>query len=289
MLPRLYISLCKQTNKDFEWLIVDDGSTDNTRQIVNSFIDEDTINIRYIHKLNGGKHTAINLAAVEAIGELFFIVDSDDWLPSTAISDVINVYVTIKGKENFAGICGLDSYADGSLVGDSLMCDEIDETPQRIREHWRISGDMKEVFKTSVMKEFPFPEIPGEKFCPEALIWNRIGRRYKLRYINKPIYIVEYQHDGITSSITRTRISSPVATTMAYSEWFDDASSIKLKIKMGLNYWRFRFWGRKNDVKISSWGKLLLPIGFMFFIKDYVSLELCTDRLAFFGLNKHNQ
>ncbi|MCM1141976.1 MAG: glycosyltransferase family 2 protein [Muribaculum sp.] len=289
LLSRLYDSLCRQTYKDFEWLIVDDGSVDDTNQVINQFQEDRLIEIRYLKKTNGGKHTAINLAAREASGELFFIADSDDWLPENAIKCVVDTYNKIKDCDHIAGICGLDSYADGLLVGDMLPCEEMDESPQNIRCLWGIKGDMKEVFRTSIMKKFPFPEIPGEKFCPEALVWNRIGKYYKLRYINKPIYTVEYQPDGITSSITRARIHNPIATMMAYSEWFDDARTLKVKLKMGLNYWRFRFWSNNKQVKISSWGKLLKPIGFLLFANDYISFEFFSDKFAFLGLNKDNR
>ncbi|MCM1451588.1 MAG: glycosyltransferase family 2 protein [Clostridium sp.] len=286
LLPRLYKSLCNQSRKDFEWLIVDDGSQDETESVVGDFIAEGMINIRYFKKENGGKHTAVNLAAKEAKGELFFIADSDDWLPQNAIADVLNSFETVKDNDNIAGICGLDAYADGTLVGSSLPFDEIDSTPQDIRYRWDIVGDMKEVFRTSVIRRFPFPVIPGERFCPEALVWNRIGRKYRLHYINKPIYRVEYQSDGLTSSITRMRMLSPVATMLTYSEWFNDAPNLKLKIKMAINFWRFRFCSKKDKVMIAGWGNLLMPLGYILHIIDRMEENSRFDPLAFFGLNK---
>lgn len=274
LLPRLYESLCRQTCKGFEWLVVDDGSTDETGQVVQGFIDDGRIAIRYIRKPNGGKHTAVNLAAKQAKGELFFIADSDDWLPMSAITDVIEVYDTIKGDESFAGICGLDGYAGGGIVGGGLPTHIIDSSPQVIREKWGVAGDLKEVFRTEVFRIYPFPEIPGEKFCPEVLVWNRIGGKYKLRYFNKAIYTVEYQPDGITSRITPARMQSPVASMMTYSEWFGHASSIKAKLRMAINFWRFAFCAPKRSrVPIAGWGKLLLPIGALFHLKDKVNYK----------------
>lgn len=284
LLPRLYESLCHQSCKQFEWIVVDDGSSDDTEETVQRFIAEMRISVRYIRKKNGGKHTAVNLAAEKAEGELFFIADSDDWLPASAIADVIDAYSKVQDNQIIAGICGLDSYANGTLVGSGLPKDEIDATPQEIRCKWGVRGDMKEVYRTSVIREFPFPEIMGEKFCPEALVWNRIGRHYQLRYINKPIYIVEYQPDGITSSITRARMNSPIATMATYSEWFSDAIPFAQKVKMALNYWRFRFCSRKAGVGIASWGNLLAPLGFLLFIKDHMKNGTISDSMAFFGL-----
>ncbi len=274
LLFRLYKSLCRQTCADFEWLVVDDGSTDDTDIEVNGFVAEGKIDIRYIRKQNGGKHTAVNLAAKEAKGNLFFIADSDDWFPETAIADVIEAYCTIKEDERFAGICGLDRYADGRIVGSELPRPTIDASPQDIREKWGVKGDLKEVFRTEVIRRHPFPEIPGEKFCPEVLIWNRIGRRYKLRYFNKAIYTVEYQPNGLTSGITRARMNSPVASMMTYSEWFAQATTFKAKVRMAVNYWRFAFcapW--RSRLHIAGWGRCLMPIGFIFHIKDKIILR----------------
>ena len=274
LLPRLYKSLCCQTCADFEWLVVDDGSTDDTGHLLESLINEGTICIRYIRKQNGGKHTAVNLAAQEARGELLFIADSDDWLPPTSIADVIEMYDTIKGDDSFAGVCGLDEYAHGHLVGSGLTKSVIDASSQDIREKWGVTGDLKEVFRTDLLREYPFPEIPGERFCPEVLVWNRIGQKYKLRYFNKPIYTVEYQTDGLTSAITRARMKSPVATMTTYSEWFRMAKSLTTKLHMAINYWRFAFCAPfRNRVSISGWANLLLPIGLIFYFKDKISVK----------------
>ncbi len=274
LLPRLYQSLCRQNCKDFEWLVVDDGSTDSTESVVNGLISDGILPIRYLHKSNGGKHTAVNLAAREARGELFFIADSDDWLPETAVADVIEAFTTIKDSDSFAGVCGLDQYADGSIVGSGLPCASIDATPQEIRNKWRVTGDLKEVFRTNVLREYPFPEIPGERFCPEALVWNRIGLKYQLHYFNKPIYTVEYQPDGLSNTITIARMKSPIASMMTYSEWFDFAPSFTAKLRMAINYWRFAFCTTsKNRIRIARWGRLPLPLGWLLHIKDRATVK----------------
>ena len=152
LLQRLYESLCMQTCRDFEWIVVDDGSTDSTDQLVHRFIEDSKIPIRYLRKPNGGKHTAINLAAKEAQGELFFIADSDDWLPDTAIANVLTEFSAIRSDNSFAGVCGLDMYADGRIVGSGLPCQTIDATPQDIRGKWGIAGDLKEIFRTDIIR-----------------------------------------------------------------------------------------------------------------------------------------
>ena len=274
LLPRLYKSLCEQTCKDFEWLIVDDGSKDNTKEVVELWLNNKDFPIYYYQKNNGGKHTAINMGVELAKGELFFIADSDDFLPPNAIAIVMDVwnglksYSTVRTMNEFGGVCGLDGYEDGRIIGSGLPKDIIDISYTQIRDRYSVTGDMKEVYVTSVMKEFPFPEIDGERFCSEALIWNRIAKKYKLRFFNKVIYIAVYQEGGITAGITKARMKSPIATMMSYSEWFCMNISLKQKVKMAINYWRFAFCTKTRSVKIASWGNLLAPIGWLLFMND---------------------
>lgn len=275
LLPRLYRSLREQTCKNFEWLIVDDGSTDNTKDVVASWMkDNIEFSIRYYQKKNGGKHTAINFGVNLAKGDLFFIVDSDDYLPETSVAIVVKVWnglifdKSIDCLDEFAGICGLDGYKDGHIVGSGLPTDIIDTTYIDIRNRYMISGDMKEIYSTRILKDFPFPEIVGEYFCPEALLWNRIAQKYKLRYFNKVIYIAAYQDSGLTANITRIRMASPIATMMTYSEWFAYNIPVVKKIKMAINYWRFAFCTSNRDVKIASWGNLFAPLGWLMHLND---------------------
>lgn len=296
LLPRLYQSLCGLdldfdfdfdvplclphggkdgiSNLEFEWLIVDDGSTDNTEGIVQEFIEENKIPIRYFKKPNGGKHTAINVGTKLAKGELFFIADSDDFLPKDALQVVMEEYVKVKDDATIGGVAGLDKYADGRIVGNGLPYDSIDCNAMDIRYKHHVTGDMKEVFRTEVLREFPFPEIEGERFCPEQLVWFRIAQKYKLHYFNKPIYIAEYQDGGITAGITRARMKSPVASMMCYAELYGYDVPCGQKVKAAINYWRFAFCTKNHDVKIKGWGNLLAPIGYLMFLNDKRKIKL---------------
>jgi len=239
LLARAYQSLVSQNFQDFEWLIVDDGSTDETEAVVRGFIDDGKLDIRYIKKPNGGKHTAINLGAREARGELFFILDSDDKLPTDALEKTAHYWQQIRDDSSFAGLCGLDAYFDGRVVGGGLPQTTIDCTSLEIRFSYGVKGDLKEVFRTSVLRECPFPEIPGERFCPEALLWNRIAQKYKLRFFNEVIYQCEYQDGGLTDRIVRIRMDSPVASTTTYQEMTTYNIPFAQKVKAAINYWRF--------------------------------------------------
>ena len=278
LLPRLHKSLQKQTNKDFEWVIVDDGSTDNTKEVIDNIIiqQDNDFPIRYFYKENGGKHTAINQGVKEAKGDLFFIADSDDVLLPNSLEIVYQQYSKIKENKDLGGICGLDCYADGKIIGTGLTKDFIDSNSIEIRNNYHVTGDLKEVFYTNVLKEFPFPEIVNERFVPEVLVWNRIAQKYKLRYINQPIYQVEYQEGGLTSKIIEIRMKSPIATTICYGEMLDLQIPIKSKIKAAINYWRFYFCiGDKSKIRkrINLLWVGLLPIGWAFHIKDQIRIN----------------
>lgn len=276
-LPRVYESLCHQDfAQNFEWLIVDDGSKDNTREVVEEINSKHTapFAIRYIYKRNGGKHTAVNVGVQEAKGELFFILDSDDYLPSDALKIVADEYAKVKDDPSIGGIAGLDRFADGRTVGNGLPCDSIDCNAMDIRFKYHVTGDMKEVFRTEVLKEFPFPEIDGERFCSEQLVWFRIAQKYKLHYFNKPIYIAEYQEGGISAGITRARIKSPIATMMCYNELYEYNVPFLQKVKAAINYWRFAFCSKNHKAKINGLGNLFAPIGFLMYLNDKRKIKL---------------
>lgn len=243
LLPRLYKSLQEQTSKDFEWVIVDDGSTDNTKEVIDNIItqQENHFPIRYFYKENGGKHTAINQGAKIALGALFLILDSDDSLPIYSIERILFFYKTNKGRPDFGGVCGLMGHHDGTRIGSGFPFKTFYANTIELRYNYHITGDLSEVFKTDVLKEFPFPEITGERFCPEALLWNRIARKYKLYCFKEIIYLRDYLEGGLTDKIIEIRMKSPIATTICYGEMLDLHIPIKDKIKAAINYWRFYF------------------------------------------------
>jgi glycosyltransferase involved in cell wall biosynthesis len=269
LLQRLYESLCHQTFNDFEWIIVDDGSVDNTEDVVDTFISENKIDINYIRQENGGKHRAINHGVKVAKGELFFIVDSDDLLPADSLSTISKTYSCIINEMSFGGMSGIDGFANGCIIGSGLPQNIIDCNSIEIRNKYHVTGDMSEVFRTDVMKEFPFPEIEGEKFCPEVLVWNRIAQKYKLRYINKIIYTAEYQQEGLTSNIVKIRMKSPIASMLCYAEMNRLNIPLVQKTKAAINYWRFRFCSdRGNRPALPLFWLFTMPIGYMMHLSD---------------------
>lgn len=273
LLPRLFDSLLRQTNKDFEWIVVDDGSTDDTREVVANLKEKcgGAFPMGYVYKANGGKHMAINIGAERARGELLFIADSDDLLTDDALETVANSWHDISDDKSFAGIAGLDITMDTcEVIGSGLPQEHIDCNAIDIRYRHHVTGDMKEVFRTDVLREFPFPEFHGERFCPEQLVWFRIAHRYKLRYVNKPIYIAEYQPDGITAGITRARMRNPSASMLTYAELTECPVPFLVKVKAAINFWRFWHCRTATSVvpRVALRWHWLRPLGWMMHVRD---------------------
>lgn len=273
LLPRLFDSLLRQTNKDFEWIVVDDGSTDDTREVVANLKEKcgGAFPMGYVYKANGGKHMAINIGAERARGELLFIADSDDLLTDDALETVANSWHDISDDKSFAGIAGLDIAMDTrEVIGSGLPQEHIDCNAIDIRYRHHVTGDMKEVFRTEVLREFPFPEFAGERFCPEQLVWFRMARRYRLRYINKPIYIADYQPDGITAGITRARMRNPSASMLTYAELTECPVPFLVKVKAAINFWRFWHCRTATSVvpRVALRWHWLRPLGWMMHVRD---------------------
>lgn len=199
IIGKLYQSLCKQIDKNFEWIIVDDGSTDNVFELIQSWqmkTKEFSIRIKKVE--NGGKHRAINIGVTMALSDAFFIVDSDDFLPEDAIL-FINQHFKEVG-ELYAGIAGLRYfYSVKTPIGGGPFFKSYIDATNLERDKYGLCGDKAEVYKTSILKRYPFPEFEDESFLTEEVVWNRIAKDgFKIRWFNKNIYYCEYLKDGLT-------------------------------------------------------------------------------------------
>lgn len=202
IIENLYHSLQRQKFRDFEWLVVDDGSTDGTKQLFDRILKEDNpFEIRYIKQENGGKHRAINRGVQEARGELFFIVDSDDYITDGALetADSVEKSISAEEKKNFAGICGQKGFSQEKKIGNTFTGDYLDITSLQ-RVQYGIDGDKSEIFYTDIMRKYPFPEFEEEKFLTECIVWNRIAEDgFKLRFFQDTLMICNYLEDGLTA------------------------------------------------------------------------------------------
>ncbi|MBS7297505.1 MAG: glycosyltransferase family 2 protein [Eubacteriales bacterium] len=206
LIERLYQSLLQQTQKNFEWLVVDDGSTDNTEKYFSDLLaKQQPFPIRYIKQENGGKHRAINNGVRNATGELFFIVDSDDYLTENAIDQINQWVATLDNSHKWAGISGLKGFSKDSVVGQYSETSYVDAKNNE-RRKYNLLGDKAEVYFTDILKQYPFPEIPGEKFISEEIVWNAIARdAYYLRWFNEIIYICSYLDGGLTKDYSKDK------------------------------------------------------------------------------------
>lgn len=204
ILPNLYKSLCSQKCKDFEWLIVDDGSEDDTQSVIQEWIQDDAkgFTIHYYKKANGGKPRAINYGVSKAAGKYFFMVDSDDHLKDNAIEKMKQWCLEIDGDEYFIGVGAARVYPNDEYIkGVRPLVNKngyIDATNLE-RAKYNLDADMCEAYKTEIFKKFPMATWEGEKFAPEQIALNDIALAgYKIRWHEDKIYVCDYLEDGLT-------------------------------------------------------------------------------------------
>jgi glycosyltransferase involved in cell wall biosynthesis len=239
LLTELYESLKMQSYKNFEWLIVDDGSVDNTEEAVGNFKKENILNINYIKKENGGKQRAYNTAVENAKGELFICLDSDDRYIPDALEIILKYWEKYQDREDIAGMGYLSVYPDGKIIGSRFPEEEMLSTQFMIYYKYKVTGDKGLMFRTKILKEYRFPEIEGEKFITEAVVYNRISRKYKILYINKEIEIKQYHEGGLTSGYNNLLMNNPKGSALYHNERNFFKMSFKDKILNNAVYYKF--------------------------------------------------
>lgn len=252
-LSRVYESLKRQTFRDFEWLIVDDGSTDNTRELVEGWQREMLIPIRYFWQANEHKKTALNRGVKEAAGELFLTLDSDNEAMPDGLKILNRHWSNIPESERhgFSAVTGLCIDENGGIIGERFPEDVFDSNSLEIFHRFRITGDKSGFQKTELLRQFPFPEdVNGH--VPEGIIWSRISVKYKTRYVNDPVKRV---HFDAGESITRTASSHNVhadghalwTREVLCNEWRWFYYNPKWFLKMAANYTRFHMHLQKSQ------------------------------------------
>ena len=241
LLARLHDDLRAQTCTDFEWVVVDDGSTDGTGDDVRVWAAQPGVSIRYIQQPNSGKHVALNRGVAEARGTYVLIIDSDDRCPAHAVDAFLRVWNSIPAHERaqFATVGALCQSPDGRLLGSAYPADVVDVTT--MEEHLRVrgSGERCGMTRTAVLRETPFPVFPGERFLAEGVVWNRISTRYRSRYVNEVLQTKDFQRGGLTDSIRRVRIENPVGAMTLYRESADLPVGFAHTVRSLINYVRF--------------------------------------------------
>ena len=217
-LHRVYQSLTPQTFRDFEWLVVDDGSTDNTRSLVSRWQDEADFTIRYYWQENAGLQSAWNLGAELAEGELFLKLDSDDECVPHALERLKYHWDRIPevARRGFVGVTALVRRPDNELEGTPFPHSPLDSTALEIRRY-KVAGDKWGFLRTTVVRRYPFPIIEGERFVPDSLVWNRMAARYRTRFVNEVLLTYYPSPDSLTSPLPR--VLSPRGTAQFYREF----------------------------------------------------------------------
>ena len=271
LLPALYQSMELQKFKDFEWLIIDDGSVDNTEEIVRELTLNATFSIRYIKQENGGKHSAFNRAIEEASSEWFVCIDSDDPLTLDAL---VNMEIASKIVDNdAAGFVGVCITPDGKLLENRIITPFYSDTID-IRDKYHFWGE-PEVYRLSVLKQYRFPIYEGEKFITEAILFDKLTSKHKLLYTNYPMQVKEYLPGGLTDNQTKIRIQSPNGTLAYYKLRYYMSRKIIYKLKALINYNRFLLHTRGTNVvlvePILKFSYSVLPISVLLYLKDKIN------------------
>ncbi len=234
-LPRTYQSLCRQTCKDFEWLIVDDGSSDNTREVVDDWIKENIIPIRYIYQENQGMHGAHNTAYRNIKTELNTCIDSDDYMPDDAVEKIISFWKE-KGSDKYAGIVGLDYTVNGELIGTDFP-EGMEETTLNGFYGKGGRGDKKLVYRTEIISHYPeYPRFGNEKYFSLGYKYLLIDQDYTLLTLNEPLVVVDYQLDGSSSSMWKQYWNNPNGFRFLRKEHMRLYHSWKVKVRSCIHY-----------------------------------------------------
>lgn len=205
---KCYESLRRQTNKKFKWLVVDDGSTDNTKELILKWKEEATFEINYIYKKNGGMHTAHNIAYENIDTELNVCIDSDDYMSDNAVEKIIELWKERKSN-NIAGLAGLDIKENGDLIGTKFPPGLEESTLFDLYNKHGIKGDKKLVYRTDLTKDYKYPEFENEKYVGLDYKCHKIHEKYNLALVNEVFCIVEYLDDGSSKNMLNQYIKNP--------------------------------------------------------------------------------
>lgn len=293
-LPRLLESIENQTFRDFEVIIIDDGSTDRTDSYIREYMKQSDLKITYKWQKNSGKPTARNNAVNLSKGFMFKTVDSDDVLDYQCLQSMFEAWNSLPDNEKnrFAGIIALCAdITTHNLIGNSFPKDLFESNQFLNNAIYGIKGDKTQCIKTEIMKSNPFPVIGTNKFVPESIVWNRIGLDYSFLCINRVLAYKEYLKDGLTKNITFLKLKNKESLLQYYYELnFKIISSyknvpLKFKIRSMANYIRFlkhnkkeahlHFLKTENSYLLYL---LSLPLGTILYLKDINTMRQKNEK-----------
>lgn len=268
-LERLYQSLCAQSVKDFEWLLVDDGSTDSTRDLVLSWMEQKIFSIRYIYQENSGKSQAHNEGVAKAKGKLFTCVDSDDYLTEDAVEKILHWW---EQNEGIVGIVCGRGYSSQNPI--TLWNGEVERA--KLIDAYRkysLRGDTMLVYDTKVIQRYSFPYFKGEKFVPESYLYDQLDDEGELFITNEVIYIGEYLEDGYTKSMAKVIAKNPKGYEAYILQRLTRDRLLKYKIQDTIRYVAIKLCLKDQRLLKDSVYPLLTiltyPIGYFLYARRY--------------------
>jgi len=278
-LDKCYNSLINQTAKDFLWLIIDDGSSDNTKELVDKWILEDKIVIKYIYQENKGMHGAHNTAYENINTTINICIDSDDYMPKDAVEIILDEWHKIKNDSSYAGIIGLDVFESGKIIGTKISNNLKRVKLENLYAFYNVTGDKKLVYKTEVIKKYPlYPIFPGEKFVPLSLLYEMIDKDYDLYPINKPFCVVEYLQDGSSLNIFRQYFKNPKGFNYYRKYKMENGATFFLRFKNTCHYIASKLILKEFKIITSSPKPLLtflaMPFGVLLFVYYNMKVKL---------------
>lgn len=250
LLNRVYTSLLEQSDNNFEWIIIDDGSIDNTKEVIDGFIKEKKLDIKYYYKENGGKHTALNLGTNKAQGELILILDSDDYLLKDAIKYVNQYWLKYKSNPKICGMTFL-KHLENPIVKEVKFQEHISSMID-FKYNQNILADMCEVMRTDILRKYPYPVFPNEKFLAEVIVTGEIAKKYDLAYIPIEIYNAKYLDDGLSRNWFRLVVNNPNGARANNLMFMSKEFKLRIRLKNCIMYDVFSVIAGKKILKDSK-------------------------------------
>ncbi len=256
-LQRLYDSLLTQTETDFEWLIVDDGSVDNTEEVVNTFMQEHKIHIRYYKKSNGGKHSAYNYALEQAAGDWFLCVDADDCLADDAVSCIFEKANTLDSK---IGIVAYKEDQSGKRLSDPFPGHITQCKLSDLALRYNCSGEFTLIYPTQIAAKYKFPVFPGERFIGECVIYDQIDQACPVCFLPHTITVCEYLADGYSSNFGSLMEQNPQGFCLYFLQRIDLQVKLLPRIIHAGKYWCFRWISKTKKLTYNGKHKFLVTL-----------------------------
>lgn len=276
-ISKVYESLKKQPRSKFVWYIVDDGSSDNTKDIVDSFIENNDMVIHYFYKNNGGRHTAINYGVERIKEEYILILDSDDELLENAVELVLSKWDKYYDNSHIGCLSFLKVFPNKKIIGKKYKSAEVLSNHIDFRYNKGLLGDMCEVWRSDVLKKYPFPVFGNERFLSEAIIWNKIAFDYDTVYVNEPIYVADYLEDGLSKNSLSVRYNNPVGALENANVFLNKRFKLSIRVKNAILYDGFSVIDKRKIKDIVSYANnkflciLLFPLGILFYL--YIKIK----------------